>query len=156
MSNKVFAEIELELSLLHKLLSLYAPKIKTFRGREPDYFEMGSFGNFLQAFYNGIEKIFLRIAISFEGSPEKGDVWHMELLEKMQEDIAQRPAVISVEMGIRLKDYLSLRHVFRHIYTFDLQWQKMKTAVLAGEETLNLLENELRLFMTKLRSMNAE
>ncbi len=38
---------------------------------------------------------------------------------------------------------MEFRHVFRHAYTFDLRWDRMKTLVLGCEETLRLVEGEL-------------
>ena len=41
---------------------------------------------------------------------------------------------------------MEFRHVFRHAYTFDLRWDRMKTLVLGCEETLQLVEGELDRF----------
>jgi len=41
---------------------------------------------------------------------------------------------------------MEFRHVFRHAYTFDLRWDRMKTLVLGCEETFQLVEGELDRF----------
>jgi hypothetical protein len=41
---------------------------------------------------------------------------------------------------------MEFRHVFRHAYTFDLRWDRMKTLVLGCEETLQLVEGDLDRF----------
>ena len=47
---------------------------------------------------------------------------------------------------------MEFRHVFRHAYTFDLRWDRMKTLVLGCEETLHLVEEQLdRFFETAPR-----
>ena len=45
-----------------------------------------------------------------------------------------------------LDDYITFRHLFRHTYTFDLRWDRMKPLVLGCEETFRLLEGELDRF----------
>ena len=57
-----------------------------------------------------------------------------------------REQVLSRELGGRLKEYMEFRHVFRHAYTFDLRWDRMKALVLGCEETLQLVEGELDRF----------
>jgi hypothetical protein len=117
----------------------------------PTEFEMSALGAILQAFYNGVEKIFFRILVNYDGNFGKSDLWHIELLERMMTEGNSRQAVISQEMGMRLKQYLSFRHVFRNIYGFDLHWEKMRETVLSSEETFFLLEAEIRLFMKKMQ-----
>ena len=41
---------------------------------------------------------------------------------------------------------MEFRHVFRHAYTFDFRWDRMKTLVLRCGETLQLVEGELDQF----------
>jgi len=147
MSNEIFREIELELTLLHRLFTTFSSDIEKYRESDPSEFDLGALGSILNAFYNGIEKIFIRIASKYDGHPVKSDIWHIELLEMMMESNTKRPAVISKELKARLQNYLSFRHVFKHIYTFDLQWHKMKDVLLSSEETLHLLEAELQVFM---------
>lgn len=43
-------------------------------------------------------------------------------------------------------EYMEFRHVFRHAYTFNLRWDRMKTLVLGCAETLQLTERELDQF----------
>jgi hypothetical protein len=151
MSTDLFQEIEIELSLLHKLFETFSLDIKKYRQQAPTEFEMSALGAILQAFYNGVEKIFFRILVNYDGNFGKSDLWHIELLERMMTAGNARPTVISQEMGMRLKQYLSFRHVFRNIYGFDLHWEKMKETVLSSEETFTLLEAEVRFFMKKMQ-----
>ncbi len=41
---------------------------------------------------------------------------------------------------------MEFRHMFRHAYIFNLNWDRMKTLVLGCEGTLKLVEGELARF----------
>jgi hypothetical protein len=75
-----------------------------------------------------------------------GESWHKELLDSMTDATGNRNALLSPQLRGRLKEYMEFRHVFRHAYTFDLRWDRMKTLVLGCEETLQLVERELDQF----------
>lgn len=63
-----------------------------------------------------------------------------------------RPAVISPEPHEKLFHYLNFRHVFRHAYSFELQWKKMAPFVSECDATLNQLQLELGRFFAGLDS----
>jgi hypothetical protein len=75
-----------------------------------------------------------------------GEAWHKELLVGMTTATGNRIPVLSPPLRDRLKEYIEFRHVFRHAYTFNLRWDRMKTLVLGCEETLQLVEGELDRF----------
>ena len=58
-----------------------------------------------------------------------------------------RPPVITEEPGELLHEYLNFRHVFRHPYSFELRWVRMKHLVHASADTLERLEIELDRFL---------
>ena len=64
----------------------------------------------------------------------------------MTEATGNRNPALSPHLRSRIKEYMEFRHVFRHAYTFDLRWDRMKTLVLGCEETLQLVEGELDRF----------
>lgn len=71
----------------------------------------------------------------------------MDLLVNMIVPTDKRIAVISPELKRRLQFYLGFRHVFRGMYSYDLNWSKMKTLVIESKEILGLVEKELTDFM---------
>jgi hypothetical protein len=76
----------------------------------------------LHSFYAGVERLFEVIGSDVEQSRPSGAAWHRELLAQMALPIAHvRPAVIQAETQAVLLEYLEFRHVVRHMYTFDLQ-----------------------------------
>jgi uncharacterized protein YutE (UPF0331/DUF86 family) len=107
----------------------------------------------LQDFYNACERIFHRIATDLEGGvPENGE-WYRRLLASMAMAAAGvRPAVISPEMASTLDEYLGFRHVFRNIYGYELEGERLRRLSRELPETAQRLERELSYFLRWLRS----
>jgi hypothetical protein len=86
---------------------------------------------FLHHFYTGLESIFERIALAFEGSLPQGQRWHRDLLRSMAVEIPRvRPAVLSEGSLALLEEFLGFRHVFRHAYALPLDRSRLDA--LAG------------------------
>ena len=56
--------------------------------------------------------------------------------------------MIGRELLERLRSYLGFRHVYRHSYTFQLQWSKMEALVAGIGETLRDLEASVKVLPT--------
>lgn len=83
-------------------------------------------GSILHDFYTCCERIFKRLAAEINGGSTGGDSWHKELLFRMTIPVEnRRPAVLSAGLAANLDDYLSFRHVFRNIYGFELQGERL-------------------------------
>ncbi len=106
--------------------------------------ELRAMGSILHDFYNGVERIFERIAIGLgEGLP-RGEYWHVDLLNQMAEERAGvRPAVIDEPLHARLREYLRFRHFFRHAYGYTLLWNKMRWKAENMSDTLKMLRDQL-------------
>jgi hypothetical protein len=129
------------------LLVTYGPLLKRCERANPDPIELAALAAMLHSFYNGIENLLKRIAVEMgEGLPA-GDVWHRRLLDQMAKPADARPAVLTEELRTRLRLYLDFRHVFRHSYTFDLRWEKMRDPALHCVETLAALRGSLAAFL---------
>jgi hypothetical protein len=138
-------KVEVELQLLHRLLEDHSDLLEP-RVDAPDRTEILATAALLHSFYTGIENIFKRISLEVDGAVPSGPRSHTDLLVLMQQPTHQRPEVISEELGLRLGEYLSFRHVFRSAYSFHLNWAKMEHPVSRCRETLRQLEAELDLF----------
>ena len=139
-------QVALERRRLHRLFSVYRPLLEKCAASAPDDIELSALSAMLHSFYNGMENIFKRVTLEL-GDPMPGDEsWHKELLDSMADATGNRNAVLSPQLRGRLKEYMEFRHVFRHAYTFDLRWDRMKTLVLGCEDTLKLVEDELDRF----------
>ena len=117
-------DIEMELENLQRLTKEMTELISRL-SEKPNFIETRAAGSILHDFYCGVEKIFERIALSIDHKIPEGEDWHKQLLKQMtipNEEI--RNEVIKEDLFIELKEYLSFRHLFRHIYGFNLKWEQ--------------------------------
>lgn len=145
--DKLHRQITFELEQLHRLVETHRPLLTKCVQRIPDSIELSALAAMIHSFYSGVENIFKRIAVELDHSPPKGDAWHQGLLEAMSQSTEKRPSVISNNLRSLLKEYLGFRHVFRHVYAFELQWKKIAPLALECEKVLAKLESELHRFM---------
>ncbi len=94
----------------------------------------------------GVENIFKRIAQGIDQGLPEGPSWHKDLADSMAVPNNHRPAVISEELLAQLKRYLFFRHAFRNLYTFDLEWEKVKPLVANCKTVLDKFQKEIRAF----------
>lgn len=92
-----------------------------------DTFSLRARGSILHDFYSGIERVFVRIAEELNGGVPHGEQWHRQLVKDMSLEIPEvRPAVIDEELARSLGDFRRFRHVFRNVYGFALEDQRMR------------------------------
>ena len=148
--------ITLEFENLDRLaneMRLLLPKAE----KETSFIQIRAAGSILHDFYSGIEKIFERIAVAIaidQNLPE-GENWHTELLCQMAKPVeGKRNSVISEDLMQRLKEYLRFRHLFRHIYGFELKWDRIKPLCVDMEVVLGKLRREINDFLSGYRQPN--
>jgi hypothetical protein len=142
-------QIETDQWQLHRILDTHRELMEKCKNAEPTVDELAALAAILHAFYNGIENIFKRIAIALDGGTPKGEFWHSALIEQMASPRNNRPVLLSADLNESLQEYLDFRHLFRHAYTFDLHWSKMKHLVIECENILWQFEGELDAFLKK-------
>ena len=108
---------------------------------------MVALAGFLHTFYTGVENLFKRVEVQLDKKMSDGASWHSQLLERMAQPSANHPPVISEKMRDMLRQYLNFRHVFRHAYSFELQWTKMAPLISESSNTFQLLEADLKRFI---------
>lgn len=120
--------------------------------KKPSFIEIRAAGSIVHDFYSGIERIFERIAITLgPGLPVAGPGWHTVLLQSMETTASGiRSAVIDHGLALRLLDYLRFRHLFRHSYGYDLQWEKLRPLVESLEDMLVTTRHQLEQFINSL------
>jgi len=119
--------------------------------KQPSELEMRGVASYLHDFYNGIERIFERIAVTLDGSLPAGERWHQLLLQQMEEERKNvRPAIISRVLSQRLLDYLRFRHRFRHTYGGELLWEKLHLLAEGVQEAFTQLRSQLKHFESKI------
>lgn len=107
----------------------------------PDLFDMTILGSVLHSFYNGIENIFEIIAKNIDNNVPSGNKSHQELLHQMASENSNRNEIITEELYLKLREYATFRHFYRHAYSFQLNWEKMNPLI----DNLQTVWNEVKL-----------
>ena len=147
---RVRREIETELEQLRRLLIEYRNTPKGDAG----YLRRAQASMF-HDFYNGVERIFLRIAAELGGVP-RGEQWHRQLLDDMLLDLDDlRPAVISAGLRAKLQPFLRFRHLFRNIYGQELEPDRLAEIADAYEPAHDQFQKELDDFLDWIRDQKS-
>jgi len=142
LAHRLATEIETELGDLRRL----AQEL----GGAPagsDTFSMRARASILHDFYTGTERIFIRIAEELNGGVPRGEQWHRQLLQDMTLDVREvRPHVVSTELAAELGEFLRFRHVFRNVYGFVLEAERMRPLEERFGGVLDRLAAEIHAF----------
>lgn len=143
MSKKLIEDIKIEFANLERVVGEMSELLSKISDK-PNFIEIRGAASIMHDFYCGIEKIFEKIAISVDNHMPKGENWHIELLSQMAKPFGNiREPVISEEFYKKLKKYLDFRHLFRHIYGFELDWERFKHLCLNLGDILSELKFEI-------------
>ena len=143
LARRLAAEVESELSSLGALEAELASAPPG-----DDTYALRARGSILHDFYNGIERVFVRIARELNGGVPRAEQWHRELIRNMALDIpAVRPAVIDTDLAGTLEEYLRFRHVFRNVYGAVLSAERMRSLEARVPATLEAFRNQVRSFL---------
>lgn len=105
-------------------------------------------GSILHDFYNACERIFELIARQINGGVPASEQWHKKLLYQMTLSFGKtRPAVISQRLAAELDEYLAFRHLFRHIYGFELEGERVDRLVEKFDQVAKLFKKEITVFI---------
>jgi len=144
LARRLAAEIEAELAGLDALALEMADA-----PQQDDSYSLRARGSILHDFYNGIERIFVRIASELNGGVPQAEQWHRELVRNMTLDVAQvRPAVIDIVLAEALGEYLQFRHVFRNVYGSVLEAQRMRPLERRLPVTLAAFRERVQVFLS--------
>ena len=110
-----------------------------------------SIGKKLADVYNGIEKIFERIAREVDMHVPRGSQWHKVLLTQMTEQRAERPPAISEKTFPRLEELLRFRHAFNNIYGEDLVYEEIEPHAKSIDALFESVSQDLRTFTDSLK-----
>jgi len=139
-------EIDIELQNLERL-TREMEELTNRAANNPDFIETRAAGSILHDFYCGVEKIFERISINIDGKLPKGEDWHTELLLQMGKPIkGVRKAIITHDLLKKFNEYLRFRHLFRHIYGFELKWERFKDLALSLSAILSKFKDNIEEF----------
>ena len=87
-----------------------------------------------------------------------GEGWHRALLRRMTAEVPNvRPAVLRRKTAEALEPYLGFRHFFRHAYTFEIEWEKLRPLMDRVEEVFEVFRRDIEdFFAEQLRRLEAE
>jgi hypothetical protein len=143
-----------ELNELERVLTRIGDGWQRARRLNDDFY-LDSVALNLHGFYSGLERIFVLIAETIDGSMPGGENWHLLLLQQMTKEIPRvRPAVISEAVGKRLNEFRGFRHVVRNVYTYRFDPAKVEKLVLESPALFTLLKSELSAFADFLEQRN--
>ncbi len=114
---------------LVRLVEEFTPLIQAVREREPTAYELAALATALHSYYGGVENAIKRCLVALDGHLPDGPAWHTLLLDQAANRAAARAPVIDAALCESLREYLAFRHVFGHAYSFDLEWDKMRSLV---------------------------
>jgi predicted nucleotidyltransferase len=124
---------------------------------EPDEIQVQGGGKYLHDFYNGVERIFERIAVRLDEDLPAGTNWHTLLLQRMSQPFgSRRPAVIDRPLEVGLSEYLRFRHLFRDTYGHDPEWKPIRELSEALPEVLADLRAQVTDFLSALVAPQAD
>ena len=147
------ADIRDELEKIERLAREY-DMIKELLPRsenEVSFHDKAATGYFLHSFYNGCENIFHSIARFFENDIGASS-WHRDLLKRMKLEIpGYRPRLIDLETYELLNEFRAFRHVFRHCYSFQLDWARERAIAEKFPLAWKLFSTQVEDFLSVLR-----
>ena len=150
------ADIRDEIENLKQLSVEYnlVEKLMKFTDEEVTFFDKAATGYFLHNFYNGCENIFGMIARFFENDlgPQS---WHRDLLKRMKLEIpGYRPRLIDEETFILLNEFRAFRHLFRHCYSFQLDWERERIIAAKYPAAWKLFSRQVEDFLEILQTIS--
>lgn len=129
MDNLFKEKILFKINDIDRLFDEYQLVFEKAKCVTPDLFDMTILGSVLHSFYNGLENIFELVAKNIDNNIPTGNKSHKELLQQMVNVTDARNNVISEELYVKLREYATFRHFFRHAYSFQLDWAKLEPLV---------------------------
>lgn len=104
-------------------------------------------GSIIHDFYNACERIFQIIAREVNGFIPQSEGWHKKLLAQLTVEIkGVRPALISKKLAAELDEFLAFRHLFRNIYGFELESERLDRLVEKFPRVAKKFEEEIESF----------
>jgi len=140
LDNLVKAQIGFKINDIDKLFTEYSPIFSKIEVQTPDLFDMTILGSVLDSFYNGLENIFEIIAKNIDGNIPNGNKFHQELLLQMASKTDKREKILNEDLYLKLREYAAFRHFYRHAYSFQMNWEKMRPLL----DDLHMVWNECK------------
>jgi len=130
-----------------------AKKAWEFAQKKDEILYLDSLALNLHSFYNGIERIFERVAENIDEFKPGNINWHQEILNQMTLEVPNiRPALISQDLKEKLDEYSAFRHIVRNIYSHNFRVDKMKNLIESIDKIYSEIESSLQDFCKFLKA----
>lgn len=154
MDKIIEEQIKFKINDIDKLFSEYELVFIKVENDKPDLFDMTILGSVLHSFYNGLENIFEIVAKNIDGVVPSGNKSHQELLHQMASENSNRDEIIDESLYLKLREYATFRHFYRHAYSFQLDWDKMKDLVNNIHNVWEEVKNSIIVFINLSKDKN--
>jgi len=123
----------------------------------PNEAQLINIGYYLHNLYNAFENIFLNVADVFENQVREKSRWHNSLQKRMTLNIEDiRPKAISRETSNYLDELRRFRHIFRHSYDYEIDWERLKIVLKKADKLQGIYEKEIRDFIGFLDKLSEQ
>ena len=143
-------QVELDLDQIHRLAKEYDDSLRYANSDVVPRDTVVVLGSVLHSFYNGAENALKRIILATDKKVLGGESSHAAILKLASTETNARPPIISQELHFKLLPFMAFRHFFRHAYSFQMDWQKMKALVQEFHSTSLDFSAELYKFLETL------
>jgi hypothetical protein len=101
-----------------------------------------------------VERYLERVALEMNGGLPAGPDSHATLLARMTRELpGVRPPVLRADTRKALDEYLRFRHLFRHRYGFELEWDRLRPLLERIGSVMIALSADLRAFADTLEEL---
>jgi hypothetical protein len=150
---RLAAAVRAELQQIERVVGEADLALHDFPAASPPPRELRGIGNILHDFYTGAEHIFEKIALELDGGVPNGSAWHRELLESMALDLPRlRPPALSAGTVNVLEEFLRFRHLYRNVYGFELEWERLEPLLRRVRGAFDALSGDVGGFLAFLDS----
>jgi len=149
--NDLIEEMDFQIHQIDKQFDEFSSYFKNMDYETPDLEQTTIMAAILHSFYTGLENIFIMISKKVDGFTPSSVKSHQELLDFVHENTSNREAIINEETFLILNEYMKFRHVFRHGYSFQLKWEKMKSLAVNLFDTWDNVKEQLVEFVDPMK-----
>mgnify|MGYP001032776410 FL=1 len=119
-----------------------------------DSLVLRSLGSILHDFYCAAESLFEAIARNIDCSIPSDPEWHRTLLTQMSLRLStRRPPVLRKETVIILDEFRAFRHVFRNVYGFALDPERLERLLLKFPQAVESLTEDMAAFLDVMQKI---
>lgn len=121
------------------------------RGARRSKAKLESLAYKLHNLYCAFEDLFKIVARHFENQVEDIARYHKELLKRMALSIdGVRPALLSEDVLNSLDDLRAFRHYFRHAYSYELRYERLKPVLEAALKLREAYREDIERFLKEI------